>query len=1160
MAKKQVLEEAQQLIEAFDNYTILKKLLDKATNDGDVDAARIYTERLTDATITLEKLNKANEDLEIVIKNAKGEYEEGARYAAEDKKIKDLKKEERKARQQYLDRQKTFWGRIQNAALDKSSNGEGGILGGGGMFSKIAGGAALVTEGFSKFYDAYASWQIAAMKKGLNTFQANADIMMNQMDTTAKIQQRHTQTFGKTLSGALQSTFASITQGVQEGAMQASNASIDLAVSTFSNSLDDEIDLLKQAQYTTLRTAQMEQENLKLTNEQIMTVANGAASIMGVAFGPAWGAVASGLSSIAGTYFKMQEAKKDTEIEILKKEQEFTEKSKELYNNALKEIMSQVAEHIRAVNSMTSDNEKVVSRTDRSARTVGIEMGFNSRQMDRYEESFFNMAKNLTFTDSRGKTHYLDKNDEDMQKMQSAYIEASGRNIQMDLADYVKTSLLGHLTGDDTLAAALLGDMDIFNKNIEDSTDLINDMFTAANKAGVSNRKFAKELQQNLKLAQKYNFQGGVAGLMKMSIWAQKTRISMQSVDRVIESLQEGGLEGAIEKSAQLQVLGGNFAMYSNPLQMLADSFMDPEAMGKRMQKMVSGMGRFNSATGEVDFNASDQMFLRRYAQIAGVDYTEMMNAARQDIKNKQIDKSLHTQYTDEQKALLYTKAQYDQKTGEWQIKYTNREGKPQVKGINDLNASDFEAIMPIEERIEDKVSDIYDLLYEQGGVTKWSQATLADATRGDTMKNMRERIDENISNISRNLETLKSEVETANKFITEQNKYQHDLMVALSGVIEQEYKIIEGQNKNALQQIGQDASDFSIGLQNLTDKVNLVAAEIDFNKLSEAEKADENNEVVKKYKKAQQKFGESEDKFKRLRGIPVGGMEELKIQGAAEKWANDSGIYDKRGIIKQYDAVVAKHGELTKETAKYFDDVLTKDIGESEILNSLKNAEVIEHNDSATGLSEEEIKAVKNFIESARKYVVDQQPTNEKRTPNGYNWFDAVQYPSIFDGVVSGDGTPMYMSAKTVTPINDGQVALTHSMDTGIFAKNGGPFDTLFNGVFKHIYAIYDMLQTSFVEPSFTNENKTIYARSIEKLSNTVENNRNTGPNKPIDVNINGSIELKTGNQSFDIIEILRTNPYFVKQITEMVAYQISSNLNGGKTEMFPSRFSGFA
>jgi hypothetical protein len=61
------------------------------------------------------------------------------------------------------------------------------------------------------------------------------------------------------------------------------------------------------------------------------------------------------------------------------------------------------------------------------------------------------------------------------------------------------------------------------------------------------------------------------------------------------------------------------------------------------------------------------------------------------------------------------------------------------------------------------------------------------------------------------------------------------------------------------------------------------------------------------------------------------------------------------------------------------------------------------------------------------------------------------------------------------------------------------------------------------------------------------------------LNLNINGKLELTGENgQSINIIEELKRNPMFVRQITEMIVLQMNNNTHGGRNELFHNRFSG--
>jgi hypothetical protein len=319
---------------------------------------------------------------------------------------------------------------------------------------------------------------------------------------------------------------------------------------------------------------------------------------------------------------------------------------------------------------------------------------------------------------------------------QRLYNEASTRNQVMSAEDFIKNSMLGTVLGDKNLASTLLGDMDYFNKSVATGTDMIFEMFKEANKAGVSNKKFAKELQQNLKLAQKYTFKGGVKSMMEMSIWAQKVRFNMQNLEGLVDKIQDGGLEGIITEGAKLQVLGGQMAMGADPLAMMYEAWADPEALAKRFVDMTKGIGTFNKKTGEVDIVGADAMRLKQYAETIGMNYTDARAQVTQRLKGEQIDRQLTANYNDAQKALLYNKAKLNA-NGQWEV--TLDDGT--VKNINNLRDTDWNSLMPTEESIENYVSKIYSILNQEEAAKKKQQADLADATRGTIFEEFTKRL-----------------------------------------------------------------------------------------------------------------------------------------------------------------------------------------------------------------------------------------------------------------------------------------------------------------------------------------------------------------------------------------------------------------------------------
>ena len=1110
---------------------------------------------------------------------------------------------------------------------DSSGGGDRGVV--GNFFASKGGGnvASGVINVISGIFNTVSEIYIAEQKKKVSSWLQEQDIYINAIETTSRIFQRNMKTFAKAMQGALSSSFASITQGVQEGAYAAANSSVDIGTELISNTLEKKMDELKQQQYAELRAKKGELERWNLTASEINMGASAASSLSKMI--PVVGSAVGGLiTSIASASTKIMTATKEIDIMKLEKTQEMAQKQLDIINKIQQEALEAASNAVKQVLDFSQSIENLSLKINAAAKSMGNMLGMSGSNIENYQKFIFNAARNMSFTNSQGKTIYLDKTPDDMAKIQSTYIDESARNITMSRNDMIKTFLLGKELGDDNLAAALLGDMDYFNQTIENSTQMIHEMFIQANKAGVSNRKFAKDLQQNLKLAQKYTFKGGVESLMKMSIWAQKTRFNMQNLESIVDKITEGGIEGVIKQSAELQVLGGNMAVYSDPFGMMYDAFADPEALGKRYNKMLEGMGTFNKKTGQTEINMPDRLRLQAYAKATGISFQDAINQVNQGVKNNEIDSYLKRgngrQYTEAEKALIYSKAQYNTETGAWQV--TDDRGNI-IGDINNLTDEQIDKLMPVEERIEDKVSKIMDYTAQMAGATNHGQAMVADETFPNLKKNIEQRIAENLRFFNEQLPTLKNEVIKSNDFVTEQNAVQHRLIKATNDILEEQFKIIKASSEKMIK-------DLSDGGSAMRKALDVVAAELGVGSKNLAQALDELCKVL---------------------GIEIDRPNREKIEKEKQEAANN--------------AVAAAHETMAKKEYE------RKNYG-----TSYGHAADAERNKG-------------NMAASAG---------HERTSMRQFSW-------GMRDGIAKGNNSSMAVAASEVTPIHDGMVsnfstvksknlsvnnnnvstipihdgsiklAKTDPGDTGVFAKTGGPFDTLFNNVFRQISEVYNIvkkenLATYFHNPSYdmrgtsyqslnnsehvsrsneissslsnidqlieeiysfgdtiakeTNQNKV--KNTISNITNTFDNisysddasnytsvvsgkeipyiaqkingqnskfvtpgdirNEKTlverydsydsssienvlqnetlvdrfesvlkqfnssgnGNGKPIEIKFSGSIDLKSGGQSVDILNMMREDPYFVRTLSEMLAMQYSSTINGGKSEMY--------
>lgn len=373
-------------------------------------------------------------------------------------------------------------------------------------------------------------------------------------------------------------------------------------------------------------------------------------------------------------------------------------------------------------------------KSETAAYQMGRAFGYNDEQLHTY-------AKTLSATQVT--VSKWGKNMEDMMKLQTSYQETTGRNTIFSEEDFNKSFANGLLMGDDVVSQLNAG-MEPFNKSVSDSNEMFYEMYRNVTKMGLSGKKYAKDLVQNLKLAEKYNFNGGVKSLMEMSKWAQNVRFNTSSLDGMLNKVQEGGLEGIIKQSAELQVLGGNFASGSDPLAMAYESFMDPEAYAKRLNGMLAGQGVMDSNTGEVSFGIASQQIMRQMAKSTGQDYKDVLAQAKQQVKVNKIKGEVSQNFDENQLAAIANNAKYE--NGEWLV--TMADGKTR-KNVGDITAEDVSSLSGNEDTAKSMDENIANMRSTQELMKGTQDEILAklEQSQWDSFRESSLQMVENISN-----------------------------------------------------------------------------------------------------------------------------------------------------------------------------------------------------------------------------------------------------------------------------------------------------------------------------------------------------------------------------------------------------------------------------
>ena len=421
-------------------------------------------------------------------------------------------------------------------------------------------------------------------EKEFETIAARTDLLMADIEALGQKSIMAADLSSKSYVDAINSSLSSLTDGINEGAYAAASSLIDLSTQSKIFNLEKQRIDLENKNTKNLRTAQRDATYSNLYAQQTQAEVSAGAEltrmgshalnnveILGESAGEAPGAVGDIVAGIAqgaaaATSTMIQEENKLI-VQRYENEKKVSEAVLKTNQEVEKKWIESGANVEKAWLQFAQKIEGGLVTSEAAANDLGVSLGLSGKQLETFKRSMF---ESQVAVSKWGKTL------EDMQKLQNAYTDNTGRNISFSMNDFDTSFALDKLVGQDGLSAQLSAGMEIFNHSVSDSNEMFYEMYKNVSKIGLNGRKYLKDLSKNLKLAERFQFKNGVKGMMDMAKWAQNTRFNMDSLDGMLQNFSENGLEGAITKAAGMQVLGGNFAMGADPLAMLWERYNDP--------------------------------------------------------------------------------------------------------------------------------------------------------------------------------------------------------------------------------------------------------------------------------------------------------------------------------------------------------------------------------------------------------------------------------------------------------------------------------------------------------------------------------------------------------------------------------------------------------
>jgi hypothetical protein len=259
---------------------------------------------------------------------------------------------------------------------------------------------------------------------------------------------------------------------------------------------------------------------------------------------------------------------------------------------------------------------------DKAMKNSALSMGVLSTQAKGFRD---------TITTASKQTAYIGVSLQDIAKIQSDYSEELGRSVQMNEKSLVAMGQLSKFADLGAEGAArMAADMDKQGFSAEKTGEFMNQTLNDSHAMGVNASKVIKNIAGNIKMLNKYRFKDGVKGLAKMAMTASKLGVDMEFASGMSDKMWD--IEGAIDMSAQLQVMGGAWAQMADPFHLMYMARNDMEGLTEEIANAAKQSMSFGK-DGSIEMGAMEMHRLKIVAQQTGLEYEKLVEAGKAAFK-----------------------------------------------------------------------------------------------------------------------------------------------------------------------------------------------------------------------------------------------------------------------------------------------------------------------------------------------------------------------------------------------------------------------------------------------------------------------------------------------------------------------------------------------
>jgi len=308
---------------------------------------------------------------------------------------------------------------------------------------------------------------------------------------------------------------------------------------------------------------------------------------------------------------------------------------------------------------------KYLQDADKIIKSTNLSLGMSSSKA---------AAMRDAFEQSAGYVTRLGGTIADIGTVMQGYADETGRARVMTASMVKDITDIGKGTGLGIAEATRLGaQFELMGYNAKGMVDYVQGVVDTSERMGVNTTKVLKTVNDNFKRLNTYTFQQGVKGFAEMAMYAEKFKIDINQALNAADVART--LEGAIDLTAQLQVMGGEFAK-TDPFEMLFLARNDPAKFTEKIADMTKGLVSFRKmADGSFEkfISPADRDRIAAVAKSMGMEASALTEIAeRQAEVQKMRNQMAGTGLSAEQKKIVEGAAQWNKETGKFQVQLGN--------------------------------------------------------------------------------------------------------------------------------------------------------------------------------------------------------------------------------------------------------------------------------------------------------------------------------------------------------------------------------------------------------------------------------------------------------------------------------------------------------